>query len=73
MVLFTLTKVCTQKNISRNKREHFIKELIHQDDITILNAYVPNNEDSKIPGKKSYQIEISNKLFIIVDTSHYSQ
>lgn len=62
MVVLALTKVhIIKRNINRNKREHFIKESIHQDDLTILNVYVPNDKDSKIPEEKknTYQIEIS--------------
>lgn len=38
-----------ERKIIRNKEKHYImmKELIHQEDITNLNVYPPNNRASK--------------------------
>lgn len=44
-----IRKVVCRRNITRDKQGYYImiKGSIHQEDITLLNKYVPKNRDSK--------------------------
>lgn len=55
LAIFTLGKVHLRpKDITRNEKYHFvmINELIHQDNITMLNVFAPNNKVLKYIKKK---------------------
>lgn len=62
MDILTLTTVhIWKRNMRRNKREHFITESIHQEDITTLNVYVPDNRTSKYRKKNLSKLKWSIK------------
>ena len=48
-----------EKNITCHKKGHFtiISESVHQEDIKILNVYVPNNKSFKVPEAKTNKTE----------------
>lgn len=64
MAIFTLGKVHLRpKDITRNEKYHFvmINELIHQDNITMLNVFAPNNKVLKYIKKKK-KIELKGEI-----------
>lgn len=53
--------ILTSDNISRDKQEYFtVIESLHQEEITTLNEYAPNNGASKY--MKQNQIELKGEM-----------